>query len=887
LLNRLLKACKGIRFVLLFALAVVPAKAAGQVAIDADQSDIYVHTLRGHRRYVLSVAFSPDGSLIASGSGDHTVKLWDVELRREIATLKGHQSRVMSVAFSPDGAILASGSWDNTIKLWDVERHREITILKGHENNVGSVAFSPDGAILASASFDNTIKLWDVAKRTEIATLGGHQSRVMSVAFSPDGSILAGGRRILFVPGGRYDKTITLWDVAKRTEIAILKGHENNVGSVAFSPDGAILASGSWDNTIKLWDVERHRDIATLRGHQYRVMSVAFSPDGTILASGSYDSTVRLWDVVENKEIATLKGRQGMVRSVAFSPDGSLLASGSSDNTIKLWDVAEISGVSSVFAALTPSFPPVLEGRVEFREPSGNDILDAGESGSLVIILSNSGQGAAYNLKIVVTPDTSYRHVEFEIPQQGIRKLGADDSVRISIPVTADDEVGTQEVAFTIQVTEANGFDLDPPLRISFQTQELLPPQLVVTDYAIEDFNHNRRIERSEIVKVIARVQNKGVGTASAVGAKVKVGQNVFITPDSRSTFDLGQLEPGEYADIEFSIFSNNKATSLPVTIELSELHGKFEATKTLDLPFDAVQKQPTEMVVEGTLAVIPQVESAPDLVADVDRNIPKGAVLKPDAVAVIIGNSAYEDSGIPPVEFAINDASVVREYVTRVLGFSSENIMFFTDATLRDFSNIFGREGRPKGRLYDYVKSGLSEVFVYYSGHGAPDPDSKQAYFLPSDCIRDDILQTAYSRNTLFENLSQIPARSITVVLDACFSGGSDAGSLLGDMSPLVIDIEPSMTLPRGVVFSSSTQDQVSSWYREKNHGLFTYYFLKGLRGDADLDSDKKVTIGELETFLTDPADGVPYWARRLKSREQTPVVVARDKDQAVVELK
>ena len=204
-------------------------------------------SLEGHSSGVHSVAFSPDGRTMVSGSGDDTIKQWDTASGTEIRTLQGHSDSVLSVAFSPEGSTLASGSSDNTIKIWDTASGTEIRTLQGHSDSVRSVAFSLDGRTMASGSDDNTIKLWDTASGTEILTLEEHSISVHSVAFSPDGRTLASG--------GYGGNTIKLWDTAGGTEIRILEGHSSWVDSVAFSPDGRTLASGSNDNTIKLWKV--------------------------------------------------------------------------------------------------------------------------------------------------------------------------------------------------------------------------------------------------------------------------------------------------------------------------------------------------------------------------------------------------------------------------------------------------------------------------------------------------------------------------------------------------------------------------------------------------------------------------------------------------------
>jgi len=310
--------------------------------LSVQQQNPWLSTMfRGHSKDVKGIAFSPDGNVLASGSWDNTIILWDIANRTPIGPpLTGHGGEVNSVAFSPDGNTLASGSSDSTIILWNVTNRSPIgPPLTGHGSAVNGVAFSPDGNTLASGSSDSTIILWNVTNRSPIdPPLIGHGGAVNGVAFSPDGNTLA---------SGSSDSTIILWNVTNRSPIGpLLRGHSGTVRSqvngVTFSPDGKTLASGSSDQTIILWDVASRTPIGQpLTGHDKYVTIVVYSPDGKTLASGSSDKSIIIWNVAGGSPIGQpLAGHDGRVRSVAFSPDGNTLTSGSSDSTIILWDIA-------------------------------------------------------------------------------------------------------------------------------------------------------------------------------------------------------------------------------------------------------------------------------------------------------------------------------------------------------------------------------------------------------------------------------------------------------------------------------------------------------------------------------------------------------------------
>jgi WD40 repeat protein/tRNA A-37 threonylcarbamoyl transferase component Bud32 len=285
-------------------------------------------TLRGHAGWVNSVAFSPDGKRIVSGSADRTVKVWDAETVQEILSFLGNGGSVISVAFSPDGKRIVSGGNDKLVRVWDAETGQEKLTLKGHANLVNSVAISAGGNRIVSGSYDKTLKVWDAETGREMFSLKGHAGVVYSVAISPD------GKRIV---SGSKDRTVRVWDAETRQEKRTLNGHTGLIVSVAISPDGKHIASGSHDRTVRVWDAETGQCLLTLEGHTDSVSSVAFSPDGKRIVSGSADRTVKVWDAKTGRATRALKGHTDPVYCVAISPDGQCVFSGSRSGRLKMW----------------------------------------------------------------------------------------------------------------------------------------------------------------------------------------------------------------------------------------------------------------------------------------------------------------------------------------------------------------------------------------------------------------------------------------------------------------------------------------------------------------------------------------------------------------------
>jgi WD40 repeat protein/class 3 adenylate cyclase len=296
-----------------------------------------VRSLRGHKAPVSSIVFSPDGNHIATSSKDQSGKIWDRETGQELAPFI-HAVWVHNVAFSNDSKSIATGDGNGTVKIWDATNGQELTSFAAHPSAVLSLTFSNDGTTLTTASQDGTVRIWDLGIIGEDLALptGGISDTLVgeaNPAYSPDGKLIAVGLR---------NGTIPVWDAASGMKRMTLRGHEGSVHKIAFSPDGTKLVSASNDWTAKIWDVQTGSSLLTLIGHDERVSSVAWSPDGKLVATGGLDSTVKVWDARSGNIVTTFQGAGGHFNSVAFSPDGNKIAAHNAfANTLYVWKLEQ------------------------------------------------------------------------------------------------------------------------------------------------------------------------------------------------------------------------------------------------------------------------------------------------------------------------------------------------------------------------------------------------------------------------------------------------------------------------------------------------------------------------------------------------------------------
>lgn len=298
-----------------------------------------IGTLVGHKGEITAIAIHPDSHLLASGSTDTSIKLWDLETGRLWHTLggrsrwggllqtEGHRDRITSLLFSPDGYTLFSGSYDGTIKEWDLETGKLLSSLPGQGWDVSALAISGDGWTLASAGEDGVIHLWDLETAKVFADLTKHSEKISSIILSPDGYTLV---------SSSFDRTIQLWDLRRDLLLNTLKGHVDAVSAIAISADWQRLISASWDRTIKVWDLKTGEQLRVIAAHRDKINGLTVHPTEAMFASACEDGTVTLWHLETGNRLVNLR-HDWSVTAIAFSPDGELLVTGSSDETVRVW----------------------------------------------------------------------------------------------------------------------------------------------------------------------------------------------------------------------------------------------------------------------------------------------------------------------------------------------------------------------------------------------------------------------------------------------------------------------------------------------------------------------------------------------------------------------
>ena len=522
-----------------------------------------------------------------------------------------------------------------------------------------------------------------------------------------------------------------------------------------------------------------------------------------------------------------------------------------------------VNGAAVVRPRRTVS-PDLVVSSLSFREPSGNNALDAGEKGSIIVKVKNQGRGEALGVKLQVEAVDSKGTVTTNrglIYTRGkvLGTLGPGEERAHSIEIIASENVKTADVSFKIVLLEQDGFDSQPVL-ISFKTKELIPPSLGIAKIEILDADGKRTITRGKEVALNLTVQNTGGGAARGVSVAIESGsKEIALLADP--SIGIGTMNPGETKRVTFSVnvmrrYAGSK--TLPLSFRISEERSRFSVSPDIKLALDEEAPDLRVVKVEAKELPSPAPREASDP-ADLDT-LPalrkEQKVFGPNDMAVIIGIEQYRRN-LPRSEYSYNDAKVVKGYM-EALGIRPANIQYLRndEATGSDIQKSIEHWLPNRARKE-------SRVFVYYSGHGAPDPATGLGYMVPYDGDPEYLQATGYSVNRLYERLGRLDVKEVIVVMDACFSGAGGRSVIARGARPLVMMAEGAVLPPTLAVLTASTGGQISASASDKEHGILTYYFLKAVR-------DGKKSLADIYDYIRPLVED----EAKRQNVEQTPTI-------------
>ncbi len=372
-----------------------------------------LHTFNGHKKAINCLAVSPDGRLIASGGRDRRVFIWKLPAARTTIELKGHTQPVLCMAITPDSQILATGGADGGIQLWHLPDGKNLRLLDGHSSSVLALAIHRDGEILVSAGADAAVRLWSLPDGKLMNTLHGHRDKeadaVHCIAVSEDGRFLA---------SGGTDGNVCLWNLPSGSARETLEGHLASVECLSFSPDGTSLASGGADQMVRLWRIPDGRMLSAWEAHSSDVTHLVFSRDAEWLASASgnglgFDHSIRLWDTHERRWVKSLFGHDRYVTGLAVSADGRYLASASSDSTIRLW------GSELARLCRTPAAQTSLQDLEWATRALNQDGVSESERNAVAYIVALIRRRRRYDVQVDAATPRRIEAGEFDIEIEG------------------------------------------------------------------------------------------------------------------------------------------------------------------------------------------------------------------------------------------------------------------------------------------------------------------------------------------------------------------------------------------------------------------------------------------------------------------------------------
>ena len=494
-----------------------------------------------------------------------------------------------------------------------------------------------------------------------------------------------------------------------------------------------------------------------------------------------------------------------------------------------------------------------IDNSLAFVDPTGNNVIKSNSNYKIRFQLKNSGKADAKDCEVRV--NVSGDSKDITVQDMALNTIESGETMTIEIPVKSGANISNGQVEFAIQVDEPNGMGFDPQY-LSVNTKGFEAPWVKITDYSLTG-SSGKELKKKEPFDLQLMLQNTEMGQADDVSVNVELPENVLLidgTKDKR----FEKLTGGEAKSLLYTLIVNNNYSEgiIPIKIHLKEKYGKYAEDRTISLTLDQTITSTKLSVREFQQQARKDITIA-KIVSDVDKDIPQAEDQQENTFALIIANENYE--AVDGVPYAANDGAMFETYCRQTLGIPQEKIRCISDATL-------GKMRRGVQWLQDVMKNFKdSRIIFYYAGHGIPDEQSKTAYLLPTDGTGRDI-KTGYALSELYQSLESLPSRSVTIFLDACFSGTKREGNMITSARGVAIKVKPNTPNGNLVVFSAAQGDETAYPYDDQRHGMFTYFLLKKLK-----ETGGNLTLGELAEYVT---QRVAQMSVLKNSKPQTPTV-------------
>lgn len=500
--------------------------------------------------------------------------------------------------------------------------------------------------------------------------------------------------------------------------------------------------------------------------------------------------------------------------------------------------------------------PPVLDivpGSVQFVDATGNNAIDANERCKIRMQVSNTGMGDAYGCTAVIEASGTRQGLNFE--NKKISLIKKDETQIVEFPIVADMSTVDGNVEFLVRIDEPNGFGTDA-VKLSVDTRKFVSPMLKVVDYTITGVGQGV-LAKKRPFDLQLLLQNIQYGTAENVKVEIEIPEGVFLTDGQQQT-TFASMAGGDTESLVYSLIVNNNYVGevIPVKVKITERYGRFAENRQIDLKLNQTLAS-TKIVVDSKQDMREKIEIA-SLRSDVDVNIPQTGANNDKTFAVVIANERYQREATVP--YALNDGNIFAEYCKKTLGLPDANVHFVRNATL----NNIKAEVTWLEKVID-AYGGSAKVIFYYAGHGIPDEKSRTAYLLPVDGYGSDV-STGFALNSLYASLGKLPSKSVTVFLDACFSGAKREGDMMASARGVAIRVREGQPVGNMVVFSAAQNDETAYPYTDQQHGMFTYFLLKKLQ-----QTQGEVSYRELSDYIVQE---VKRNSIVKNGKSQTPVV-------------